>query len=103
MVALVPVKMKNVEDRELEITWDGGAVTAIAYRDLRAACPCASCVNEWTGERMLDPTTIDPAVKPASLSLVGNYAVKFAWSDGHDTGIYTYAKLRELTKPREEG
>ncbi|MEK8023930.1 MAG: DUF971 domain-containing protein, partial [Candidatus Hydrogenedentota bacterium] len=84
MVDPAPSKLKNVEDRELEITWDDGVVTTALYRDLRAACPCAACVNEWTGERTLDPAAVNPAVKPASVSLMGNYAVKFEWNDGHD-------------------
>lgn len=88
--------MKNIEDRELEIIWDDDAVTRATYRDLRLACPCATCVNEWTGERMLDPAKIDANVRPKSLAWMGNYAVKFNWSDGHDTGIYTFAKLREV-------
>lgn len=32
----------------------------------------------------------------AGMSLVGNYAIKIDWSDGHDTGIYTWKKLREV-------
>jgi DUF971 family protein len=31
-----------------------------------------------------------------SLGSVGNYGLKIRWSDGHDTGIYSYDRLREL-------
>lgn len=90
--------MKNIDDRAIEITWDDDAVTRASYHHLRSSCPCAACVNEWTGERVLDPAKVDPLVKPKSLSFVGNYAVKFTWTDGHDTGIYTFPKLRQLTE-----
>ena len=96
-----PVGLKNLEDRELEITWDDGAITFASYHSLRSACPCAHCVNEWTGERTLDPATVRPDVKPDSVSFIGNYAIKFTWSDAHDSGIYMFTKLRDLTRAKE--
>jgi DUF971 family protein len=35
-------------------------------------------------------------VHPIRLESVGNYALKVRWSDGHDTGIYTYRRLLDL-------
>jgi DUF971 family protein len=53
-------------------------------------------VNEWTGQRTLKPETISDELTIADLSLVGRYAVNFRWSDGHDTGIYSFRYLREV-------
>jgi DUF971 family protein len=36
------------------------------------------------------------AVRPLSIDSVGRYAIRFHWSDGHSTGIYTFEHLREL-------
>jgi DUF971 family protein len=63
---------------------------------LRRACPCAQCVNEWTGERTLKPEAISDEVEIQDLSVVGRYALNFRWSDGHETGIYSFQYLRDL-------
>jgi len=63
-------------------------------RALRLACPCAECVEEMTGRRLLDPTRVPAEVRPVALALVGGYGLRVHWSDGHSTGIYTFARLR---------
>jgi ATP-binding protein involved in chromosome partitioning len=63
-------------------------------RELRLACPCAGCVEELSGRRLLDPKTIPADIRPVSLALVGAYGLKVHWSDGHSTGIYTFERLR---------
>ncbi len=45
-------------DQILELTWPDNRVDRLLYRFLRSECPCATCRNEWTGERMLDPASI---------------------------------------------
>jgi DUF971 family protein len=75
----------------------GATPVRLPYRHLRANCPCATCRDEWTGERLLDPATIAPDLKLAGMDSVGNYAVRLAWSDGHDSGLYTWDLLRTLS------
>jgi DUF971 family protein len=58
---------------------------------------CARCVDEITGERIVDVEGLDPDVAIDDMQLVGNYAVKIRWSDGHDTGLYTWQHLRQLS------
>ena len=65
-------------------------------RDLRLACACAKCVDEWTGDGRLDPTSVPEDVHPTNLKTVGRYAIQIDWSDGHTSGIYPFARLREL-------
>jgi DUF971 family protein len=67
---------------------------------LRGECQCAQCVNEWTGERMLDPATVPADISIERMELVGNYAVRIYWSDGHHSGLFTWERLRELAPPR---
>jgi len=47
----------------LEVTWPGGHVDRFPYRFLRSECPCASCRDEWTGERILREDSILPDLK----------------------------------------
>jgi DUF971 family protein len=84
------------KDRRLEITWAPGQVHRHAAKLVRAACGCASCVDERTGQRTLDVNSIPDDIDIVALRPVGNYAVQIEWSDGHDTGIYTWELLRRL-------
>jgi len=82
-------------DNKLHIIWYDGTHMAYKFRDLRVECPCASCVDEISGEKVLDPDSIDENIYPLASAYVGNYALEIRWSDGHDTGIYTFEKLRD--------
>jgi DUF971 family protein len=82
--------------RELVITWADGHTSRYPYWTLRQHCPCAMCVHEWTGERLLDPTRVAADIHPKETAQVGAYALRFTWSDGHATGIYTFTMLRAL-------
>lgn len=95
----MPTPTEIAEDRgagELRITWSDGHLSRYTYRRLRQACPCAMCVHEWTGDRLLDPSRVPPDVRPREVGRVGAYALRFTWSDGHMTGIYTFPLLRTL-------
>lgn len=78
------------------IEWKDGAVHDYAARDLRLACPCASCVDEGTGRPLLDPRTVKDNIILLGAELVGRYGLSFMWSDGHKTGIFAWPRLREL-------
>lgn len=80
----------------LGIHWGDGEEAVYWPLDLRLACPCAGCVDEMTGRPLLDPASVPDSVFPVRIQHVGRYALQFFWSDGHDTGLYTYAYLREL-------
>ncbi len=81
-------------DDGLVIEWTAGEESFYPARDLRLACPCAACVEEMSGRPLLDPERVPPDVRPVALSLVGAYGLRVVWSDGHDTGIYTFERLR---------
>jgi DUF971 family protein len=94
--AIEPREIMQESDAELRITWADGRVCNYRAPALRRACPCAQCVNEWTGERTLKATSVADDVAIVDLTTVGRYALNFRWSDGHETGIYSYKYLREL-------
>ncbi len=80
----------------LELSWQDGAEHRLPYHYLRGECPCASCRDEWTGERILKPDSLRPDLQLEGMEGVGNYAVRFAWNDGHSSGLYTWETLRRL-------
>ena len=91
-----PFSIARKGDDALVIEWNDGSKAEYPVRFLRTSCPCAACVNEWTGEKMLDEARIPKDIKPARLLSVGRYAMAIHWSDGHKTGIYAYDYLKKL-------
>jgi len=92
-----PTAISQQGPRHLEITWGDGAKSVFEVRDLRLACGCAHCVDEWTGNERLDPSSVPDDVHPLAVEAVGRYAIQIRWSDGHDTGIYPFERLRRLS------
>ncbi|MBI1311735.1 DUF971 domain-containing protein [bacterium] len=99
-----PTRLKSIrEEQVLEIAWPDGTEARIPFRYLRGRCPCASCVNEFTGKRMVDVLDIPEGILIDAAELTGNYALKIKWNDRHDTGLYTWEHLRELCDRNEWG
>ena len=94
-----PKVIRRSDPARVGIEWDDGARSAFPAPFLRGQCPCAQCVNELTGERMLDPQSVPADLTQANLALVGNYALSMRFSDGHHTGIFSFAYLRRLEPP----
>ena len=80
----------------LHVLWPDGDRRIIPARDLRLACACAACRDEVTGARRLDPETVPLTVAATRIRSVGNYALGIAFSDGHDSGIYSFEVLRKM-------
>jgi DUF971 family protein len=95
---LEPVQIVEESDSEISIKWSDDAETRYKASMLRRSCPCAGCVNEWTGEKTLDPDKISEDISFKHTSIVGRYALNFHFSDGHDTGIFSFAFLRKLSE-----
>ncbi len=96
MTTAPPTAIKRQDDGVL-ITWEAGsAPVLIPARPLRLSCPCAECVEEMTGVPLLDPKRVADDIRPVVLELVGSYALRVRWSDGHGTGLYTWGTLRRL-------
>ena len=84
----------------LRVKWSDGQVSDWRTDRLRAVCPCATC-NELRAERQRNPLAMAQSGWRAGSQLVnvtwvGNYGLMPVWSDGHDTGLYTYRFLRTL-------
>jgi len=104
----------------VDITWADGHASHYDFPYLRDACPCASCNDEREkkaeAERKMAnvahataapsaiplPTTspvfpmFRPKARAQSATSVGSYAIQINFSDGHNTGIYSYDQLRTI-------
>jgi DUF971 family protein len=81
----------------LAIDWADGHATIYSAHDLRWLCPCAFCRGEAGLPGWLDtsPTLTPEQTRLEDVHLVGSYAIAPTWGDGHHTGYYPFALLRD--------
>jgi DUF971 family protein len=80
--------------RVLEIEYDDGRSFRLPYEFLRVFSPSAEVRGHGAGQEVLQVGKKDVTI--AALEPVGHYAVKPIFSDGHDSGIYSWEYLHEL-------
>ena len=90
----------QVSNDELGICWPNGDISTLSAREMRLACPCASCVDEWTGKPLLDPSKVDPQITFKEIRSMGRYALAPIFSDNHSSGIFHFARIQAILKSR---
>ncbi|MFM1883641.1 MAG: hypothetical protein RJA05_2050 [Planctomycetota bacterium] len=96
-----PLHLDLVRDEALSITWDDGHSSRLPIALLRRMSPSAD-QRQLREEMASNPLTVLPSrtfdapIRAESIELVGNYALRIRFSDGHDTGIYSWRYLRSL-------
>ena len=93
-----PTNVQSI-GKEIAIVWSDGGESFIRHDFLRRASPSASTQgehdvfgNKYGGESKADYS----GVTVTGWERIGNYAIRFSFSDGHGTGLYTYDYLRKL-------
>ena len=97
-----PIELKRQPPEHLQIIWSDGHEQQLALRHLRDNCPCATCNQQKADQAKPDPLRILSPAETMPLEIVamqpiGNYAYNIQFSDGHNTGIYTFEFLRQLS------
>jgi DUF971 family protein len=96
----------DVSNQNLTIKWTDNHESVFPLEGLRKACPCVTCVGGH--ENMGKP--VDPELfiqEPErhweinGINPIGNYAIQINWSDGHNSGIYRWERLREMCPCKE--
>jgi len=77
--AITPTRIEQASSSELGITWSDGRESRYGARQLRLACACAHCVDEWSGEPRLDVASVPDDIRPLKIQPVGRYA----YNEGH--------------------
>lgn len=89
-----PTRIRRKDPSRIVLEWPDGHETVYTAAELRRKCPCAKCIHELTGQPLLDPDSVPDDLTQNGVVLVGNYAISVRFSDGHDTGIFTWPLLR---------
>jgi DUF971 family protein len=106
--AIVPAKVRVDKSggTGMTIEWKDGHTNHWSFAWLRAACPCATCHEERSGEgrepgeAKAKPASLLPMyeapARPVEVTPVGKYALRFKWNDGHEAGLYSWDYLRNV-------
>ena len=97
-----PSRLELVDSGNLAVAWDDGLEAELNPYDLRIHCTCAECIDEDTGERLLDSSRIPLDIAITNIKPVGRYGTSLSFSDRHSTGIYTFDRLRELARRKKQ-
>jgi len=98
-----PIRLDLKRDKQLEIDWQDGTKSIYTLALLRSMCPCAACREHRDKEAekktllKILPGNYSGEIRAVNASLVGNYALQIEWSDNHDSGIYSFQYLREIS------
>jgi len=99
-----PTGLSQSQPDRLLIEWSDGEKRLCTVKELRQNCPCATCREKFNqppkpADLKSLPILNDAQLQPlriVKMQPLGNYAYNVAFSDGHDTGIFTFELLREL-------
>jgi DUF971 family protein len=83
----------------LSVTWADGETSHFGLEELRVNCPCAECRGRREQGEPVWPRPGGPVpLEATGAELVGGWGISIRWNDGHDTGIYAWAMLRNWTR-----
>lgn len=101
-----PVHLDLEREKGLTVHWADGSKSFYPVPYLRRMSPSAEA-RELREEMARNPLAVMPAsgggsgpLRAESAELVGHYALRIRFSDGHDTGIYSWRYLREIDPDR---
>lgn len=97
-VTATEIKLRK-RSRLLEVAFDDGSRYELPFEYLRVFSPSAEVKGHGPGQEVLQVGKRDVAV--LAVEPVGLYAVKLVFSDGHDTGLYSWSYLHVLGRERE--
>lgn len=95
---MFPKQIKLHESSKLFLAWDDNSETIISLDKLRKFCPCATCVTERENQNeSYISIYYSDQFKIQKINPVGKYAIGITWKDGHNTGIYEFPFLKNLS------
>jgi DUF971 family protein len=95
-----PQTIRITKDRQsLVVEWDDGRRDELAAELLRVESPSAEVQGHNASQKVIVAGKKDVAITGAEP--VGTYAVRLVFSDGHDSGLYTWPNLRAMAEQRD--
>ncbi|EAU40052.1 hypothetical protein FP2506_02385 [Fulvimarina pelagi HTCC2506] len=88
------------DKRTMTLAWPGREPEELSAEYLRVHSPSAEVQGHRASERKTQFGKRDVEIR--KIQPVGNYAIKISFSDGHDTGLYSWTYLSELAAEKDE-
>lgn len=88
--------IKQKDNYTFSVVWSDEVSQDFRLSHLQRNCPCAACVDEATGKRLVEANAIHDNVMAISIKSVGRYAIKIQYTNGCSAGIYSFDFLRQL-------
>jgi len=99
--SLVPTDIRiRGRSRVLELQYSDGHTAQLPFELLRVCSPSAEVQGHGPGPGILQTGKQDVTVTGAEIA--GNYALQISFSDGHDTGLFTWKYLRDLSDHQQD-
>ncbi|TWU60940.1 DUF971 domain-containing protein [Crateriforma conspicua] len=101
-----PTEIRRDGEAAICIVWSDQQTTRWTAKELRDLCPCATCREKQRASDLDSSSATGPIALPVlsaaearpltivAMHPVGTYAYNIAFSDGHNSGIYTFDRLR---------
>lgn len=105
--ATTPIRLDLQKKSHLAIEWQDGHRSTFPISVLRTMCPCATCKQNRQEQATAPKSRLslrvlhgdgDSPLSAVSAELVGGYALRIDWSDGHSSGIYSFEYLRSIDR-----
>lgn len=100
---LYPVDLERLPAGRIRIRWSDQTVMEYSAQRMRQRCPCATCREKRRSETTEKPKGLPVLsaaetrpLEVAAMRPVGQYAYNIAFTDGHDSGIFSFSLLREI-------
>ena len=93
------------KSKGIQVDWKDGHHSTYGLGYLRDECPCATCTgahgtapqkSDYSKPKAEPFQMFTPTLKMLAAEPVGNYAIRINWSDGHNTGIYSWEHFRRI-------
>jgi len=98
---MLPIDIKlHQKSKRLELSFSDSRIYSFSYEFLRVHSPSAEVRGHSPSQAVLQLDKVSVGIK--EVELVGAYALKITFDDGHNTGLYTWDYFRELHDNKEQ-
>jgi DUF971 family protein len=92
------IQIRLMDQTKLLLEWDDNSTSSIPLNKLRKFCPCATCMTDRENQNnSFIPIFHSGQTRISRINKIGNYAISITWEDGHNTGIYEFLFLKNLS------
>jgi ATP-binding protein involved in chromosome partitioning len=94
-------KIIQKDKHTFSVVWTDGKSVDFRLSELQKRCPCAACVDEVTGQSLINAKSIPDDLRASNIETVGRYALRIQFNSGCSKGIYSFDYMRQLAEEKK--